>query len=155
MRNFYEEMVRYENAAAGVRLFDLDMPPVFAAVLRESYRIQDLPRIAMELRESKAAREYRAWVESTFQSEKGLRVIAAQRELDEIKRKLRLELGLDSTSIGVSLWKITFNIRVPPLLYQLRLDTGAPHTVFVKDLARASLDVLNKEQHLIRIWGQT
>lgn len=155
VRNFHEEVARYENAAAGVQLFDLDVPPIFAAILRESSSIQDLPRIAIELRKSVAAREYRAWVESRFHSGSGLKIISAQRELDELKRKLRLELGLDSQAVGISVWKITFSVRIPPWLHRMRLASGAPHTVFIKDLAQATLDVLDKERHLIRIWGSS
>lgn len=40
------------------------------------------------------------------------------------------------------------------MLQRARLSFVAPHTVFIKDLARATLDVLNKERQLIRIWGQ-
>ena len=154
VRNFHEELARYENSVAGLQLFDLDVPPIFAAILRESKNVRDLPRIALEMRNSTAAREYRSWVEASYLSGSGLKVIAAQRELDELKRKLRLELGLDSQSVGISLWKISFNIRVPAWLHRMRFAIAEPHTVFIRELARASLDVINKEQQLIRIWYQ-
>jgi hypothetical protein len=154
VRNFHEELARYENSVAGLQLFDLDMPPIFAVILRESKNVRDLPRIALEIRNSTAAHEYRSWIEGSYLSESGLKVIAAQRELDELKRKLRLELGLDSQSVGISLWKISFNIRVPSWLHKMRFAIAEPHTMFIRELARASLDVINKEQQLIRIWRQ-
>ena len=129
VRNFHEEVARYENAAAGVQLFDLDVPPIFAAILRESSSIQDLPRIAIELRKSVAAREYRAWVESRFHGS-GLKIISAQRELDELKRKLRLELGLDSQAVGISVWKITFSVRIPPWLPDAPRVRCATHRIY-------------------------
>jgi hypothetical protein len=103
IRNFHEELARYENSVAGLQLFDLDVPPIFAAILRESKNVRDLPRIAFEMRSSTAARGYRSWVDGSYLSGSGLKTIAAQRELDELKRKLRLELGLDSQSVGISL----------------------------------------------------
>jgi hypothetical protein len=151
--NLHDEIAKFENEGQDFQLFDLGLPPVFSAVLRECNSPQEIPQIALEIRNGGAARNFREWIASSYSAEKGLEVVKAQRELQELRRRLRLELGLDEKTVNVGLWKFSFPVRIPPWLLRPLYVGPRRHLQFIRELARASLDVMNQEKELLRVFG--
>ena len=138
---------------AAAELFDLEMPPVFAAVLAASNGPEEIVPVALQMRDTASARGYREWVRETFGSGEGLKAVKAEAELKDLAAKLRRELGLDATSIGVSLWAFSFPVRVPPWLHRPLSVAPKRHLQFIRELTRAALDVMDLERELVRLFA--
>jgi hypothetical protein len=128
------------------------VPPIFSAILREANSPEDIVTIAMQMRESPSAREYRDWIQSSYGANRGLKAVEAQRELDALKKRLRLELGLEEKLVGIGLWKFTYNAKLPRWLFKSFYVGSRRRYQFIRDIAKLSLDVMRQESELIRIF---
>lgn len=150
--DFRDELVSPVNQRIGMTVFETGIPPILAAVLREARDPSDIPRIAMEMRDTAAAREFRGWTAAHYGMGDGRAILDAERELTELLGKLRKEFGLEKTDFELQLWQLTFKLRTPRWAFRLP-HAKRLHLQFVRDLAHACVQVQRLDDELVRVFG--
>jgi hypothetical protein len=140
------------NSVANCDLFDLDIPPVLAAVLREAKRPEDCLPIAIQMRKTPAATAYRRCLQAISSSESGLEVLKLKSELEELKQNLRKQLLLERQTVSVGLWKFSFPMKVPGWMFKSFYLPGKRHMQFVRDLAMAVVNLRSLESQMIEVF---
>jgi hypothetical protein len=146
------EIVSEVNSAANCDLFDLDVPPVFAAILREAKRPEDCLPIAIQMRNTSAAAAYRRCLQAISAPESGLKMLELKAELEELKQNLRKQLLLERQTVSVGLWKFSFPVKLPGWLFKSLYLPGERHMQFVRDLAMAVINLRGLESKLIEVF---
>ncbi|WP_456622611.1 hypothetical protein [Bradyrhizobium sp. P5_C12] len=140
------------NSVASCNLFDLDLPPVLGAVLREANKPEDCIPIAVQMRNTPAAVQYRKCLQSISAPDSGLKVLRLKADLDELKQNLRKQLLLERQTVSFSLWKFSFPIKIPGWLFKSFYSPGQMHMQFIRDLALSSIGLRSLESRLIQIF---
>jgi hypothetical protein len=140
------------NSVANCDLFDLDIPPVLAAVLREAKRPEDCLPIAIQMRKTPAATSYRRCLQTISSSESGLEVLKLKSELEELRQNLRKQLLLERQTVSVGLWKFSFPVKVPGWMFKSFYLPGKRHMQFVRDLAMAVVNLRSLETQMIEVF---
>lgn len=146
------EVAKNQNSELKNNLFELDIPPVFAKVLKEAKSPKDILNNAIELRNSKSAKAYRKWIEEMYGNNEGLKAIEVQRQLRQLKDKMSLEFGLSDQSYELNLWIFVFYLKFPHWSQKVFQYNIKSHIQFVRNLYHSSLNVMNLENELIRIF---
>lgn len=152
--NLRKQIATDHNQALGKKLFEVDLPPILAAVLKESQRPEDIPEIIVQMRETSAAKALRKWL-SEIEKGGGLEIINAHNELNSFSVALRRELGLQEETIGVSLWLFSYKLKIPKWAQTAIYLGSKRHLQFLKNIFVASLDVKSLESELLRIYSRS
>lgn len=149
------EIAREVNSAANCDLFDLDLPPVLGAVLREASRPEDCLPIAIQMRKTSAATQYRRCLQSISAPDAGLEALKLKADLEELKQNLRKQLLLDRQTVSFSLWKFSFPVKVPGWMFKSFYLPGQRHMQFIRDLAEAAISLRSLESQMIQVFRRT
>jgi len=151
--NMRAEVAEAKNADLQQHLFELRIPPVFASVLRECKTPDDIAKVAIQMRNSSSAKAFRAWMSSVSASGSGLKIVQMTHDLEDLKKKMKLEFGMESESVNVGLWLFGFKARIPTWAQKCFYLQSDNHLRFLRDLYRSSLDVISLEGQLLRIFS--
>jgi hypothetical protein len=143
------------NSAANCDLFDLDLPPVFGAVLREASRPEDCLPIAIQMRKTPAATQYRRCLQAISAPDAGREALKLKADLEELKQNLRKQLLLERQTVSLGLWKFSFPVKVPGWMFKSFYLPGQRHMQFIRDLAVAAISLRSLESRMIQVFRRT
>lgn len=149
------EIAQEVNSAANCDLFDLDLPPIFGAVLREASRPEDCLPIAIQMRKTSAAIQYRKCLQSMSGPDAGLEALKLKADLEELKQNLRKQLLLEKQTVSFGLWKFSFPVKIPGWMFKSFYLPGQRHMQFIRDLALAAISLRSLEDRMIQIFRRT
>jgi hypothetical protein len=153
VKKLRREIASEVNSNADSDLFDLEVPPVLAAVLREANRPEDCLPIAIQMRNTPPAIAYRQCLEGISASDSGLKTLKLKADLEELKRNLRKQLLIESQTVSLGLWKFSFPIKVPGWMFRSIYLPNQRHMQFVRDLAIAVVNLRNLEGQMIKVFS--
>jgi hypothetical protein len=138
------------NERIKAKIFDAYVPAVFGAVLRDSRDLDDLFRIAVQMRETREAKAFRKWAASVDLDENLARIdqelsqvqILADdlaKGIDQKPKEIQLQLGV--SFIG------SVQLSIPVSIRRKRKR----HLTFLKSLFDMSSDVARLNDHVKRV----
>ena len=140
----------------GENIFEIDIPFVFASIIRNCRSRYEIIPTALQLRASPSAQAFREWnkeITKALYNNEGLKVINAMRELRGLRNDLTKELGNSFDKFTANLWIISYDIKIPRFLHALsNRFLGRKHIQFLHDYAIRNLDVINLEKDFARVF---
>ncbi len=145
-------MAEITNERMAAQIYDLRVPAVFAAVAHNSKDLQDLLRVALQMRRIPEAEAFRKWTREVDNDRNLERIMKSLNEIQGLSdalakgieqkpREVQLQLGV--SFIG------SFQIAVPIKLARRR----ERHPTFLKTIYSESCEVESLDQEIRRIFG--
>lgn len=161
LQEFRKAEVRTIDSFYQGTIIDVSLPFVLSLVLEKASKPSDILPIALELRESKQARDFRSWVaEIDYRIATGkIDLTALSKEIEKIQRVIRSWINIqDTTEQEVTSWSIsisrgTFKLPLPfrvPSRWQLPQSN---HLLFLQRLAQVSNRTPRFDTHLQKTFG--
>ena len=155
LQGLRREIAREVNSGANCDLFDLDLPPVLGAVLREARKPEDCLPVAIQMRKTAAATQYRRSLQSVSAPDSGREILMLRADLEELKQNLRKEMLLERQTVSFGLWKFSFPVKVPSWMFKSFYLPGRRHMQFIRDLGVAAINLRSFEGQLIQVFHRT
>lgn len=151
--NNLREQLLISSARGGVEpFFELQMPSLFACILRECGTIEEGMRVALQMRNAKSAKAFRKRakkVMNDLQENKAGELRQFCSDLNELSSRMRKEFGIEEKSTYVSLWLFSFSAKVPRFLH--KTIWNGPHLRLLYDTVAKATDIVGLTGELRRL----
>lgn len=152
VRSAWLSTVEDANALKGRRFFRASMPLFLASILRESQTIDDIWRVTMQMRGTKEAAAFRAWLSEVQGEEDVVRVALRMKELRNVIGDVFHITATDGLDISVGIG-FPPSIDIPWSRLVKWLKPQKPHLRFLKRTVASAIAATQPESDLCRVFG--